>query len=215
MLQDICPLAPLTDREDLLSARPELAIFAALIVGYAIGAIKGRPVPARRRGGDAARRAGDRPGRRHDRSQPAALHVHAVHLRPGLLGRAAVLRQRRPHDLDLGSAGRRRGRSDRRRRVRRRLAVQAGCRNGERPAGGIGDRVGHGRHRERGDRQTRARGRRDEGAAGQRRNGVRAVLHLQPDHHRVVRQPGRAEVARHRLARGERAASWRSSGAPI
>ena len=124
----------------LLSDRPELAIFAALIVGYADWRHQSRAVSARRRGGHAACRAGDRPDRRAiDPSLQRfmfTLFIYAL----GLLRRAAVLRERRPNDLDLGPAGRRRGRSDHRRGIRRRhgcsswmWARQAGCWRGRRP----------------------------------------------------------------------------------
>ena len=105
MLQELCATL-----KGLLSDRPELAIFAALIVGYAIGAIKLGPFQL---GGVAgtllAALVIGQIGVRH-RSQPATVHVHAVHLRPGLLRRAAILRQRRSDDLDLGPAGRDRDR---------------------------------------------------------------------------------------------------------
>ena len=42
----------------------------------------------------------------------------------------------------------------------------------------------------------------DADASGERRVGLRAVLHLQPHHHRAVRQSGRTQAAAHRPAQG-------------
>ena len=163
-------------------------------------------VPTRRRGRHAACRARDRADRCHHRPQPSTLYVHAVYLRFGLFRCAGIFRQRRSNHLDLGSAGRRRGRPHHRCRIRRHLAVQARRRNGKRLARGIGDRVGDGRHRERGDRQAGTCGRSNEGATGERRHCIRSFLYFQPCHHRPVRQSGRAETAWDRLARRELAA---------
>jgi hypothetical protein len=63
-------------------------------------------------------------------------------------------------------------------------------------------RVRHGRHRERGDRQTGSRGGGNEDATGECHDRLRAVLHFQPYYHRAVRESDRTQAAADRPAKG-------------
>ena len=144
----------LTMLHAVLSARPELAIFAALVVGYAIGAIKLGPFQL---GGVAG-------------TLLAALVIGqiGVQIDPSLQRFMFTLFI---YALGFSVAPQFFASVDRTtwtwgllvvievvlivvRGIRRHVAVQAGCRDGERLAGRIRDRVRHGRYRERGDRQV-------------------------------------------------------------
>ena len=95
------------------------------------------------------------------------------------------------------------------------VAVQAGCRDGKRIARRRRNRIRDGRHHQRGDRQIRTCRAGDADLAGERRVGLRAVLHLQPHHHRVVRQSSRTQGCCASTPRKEARLALARLGGPI
>ena len=184
----------------VLSARPELAIFAALVVGYAAGAIKLGPFQL---GGVAgtllAALVIGQLGVQIDPNLQRfmfTLFIYALGFSVAPQFFASIDRTTWTwgllvvievmlivvlaflatwlFKLDVGTAS---GLAGRRR-----------------------NRIRHGRYHQRGDRQIGTCGAGDADASGERRVRLRAVLHLQPHHHRAVRQSGCTQTAAHRPA---------------
>ena len=181
----------------LLTARPELGIFAALTFGYAIGAMKFGPFQL---GGVAGTLLAaliiGQIGVQIDPSLQRfmfTLFIYALGFSVAPQFFASVDKT----TWSLDAPGNRRDRSCHRRGICRRVFIQAGCRDGKWSPGRSRDRICVGRYRERGNRQTGAIARGYAGISSERRNLIRAMLHFRPYNHRVVCKSGGTQAARY------------------